>query len=445
VTFLVTRDRQACGESHLFDLSEIAVVVLLIATAVLLYALLITQARARKQRSEITNLEHRLVRTEAQTKEQSRMISRLESDKGSVASLARSLPTVVRELNSGDIEPRQVPQLIVNLAREIFQPAQVLFYTTRNTQGGGQELALSYGFGLGEIPEQLKVVPFHKGKIGWVATHRIDMLREDWINPQRTEGVRVEDNHPTLKADIVGPLVHHSRDNEQVLGVLCIGAPASMPRDEKLMFQLVTNLGSLALINAQLVTRLKGQANTDGLTGLLNKRYFMDELLPQMIVEVDQHARSLALFIFDLDHFKTYNDTNGHPAGDELLRGLAELLRRQLRPSDRCCRYGGEEFVVAMPNTTREEGLRIAERIRSAVEGEPFAHREKQPGGRVTISGGLAVLPHDGNSAADLTKHADVALYQSKRRGRNRITPYQGVDIGDAEDASGFDLVSLGD
>ena len=428
----------------MFDLSEIAVVMLLIATAVLLYVLLVTQARGRKQKTEITNLEHRLVRTEAQTKEQSRMISRLESDKGSVASLARSLPTVVRELNSGDIDPRRVPQLIVNLVRAIFQPAQVLFYQTRSTQGG-QELALAYCFGLGEIPEQLKIVPFRKGKIGWVATHGIDMLREDWNNPARTDGVRVEDNHPTLKADIVGPLVHHSRDNEEVLGVLCIGAPASMPRDEKLMFQLVTNLGSLALINANLVTRLKGQANTDGLTGLLNKRYFMDDLLPQMIVEVEQQARSLALFIFDIDHFKTYNDTNGHPAGDELLRGLAELLRRQLRPSDRCCRYGGEEFVVAMPNSTREEGLRIAERIRSAVEGEPFGHREKQPGGRVTISGGVAVLPHDGNSAADLTKHADVALYESKRRGRNRITLYHGIDIGDAEDASGFDLVSLGD
>ena len=429
----------------MFDLSEIAVVALLIATAVLLYVLLVTQARVRKQRTEITNLEHRLVRTEAQTKEQSRMISRLESDKGSVASLARSLPTIVRELNSGDIDPRRVPQLIVNLVRAIFQPAQVLFYQTRSVPGGGQELALSSCFGLVDIPEQLKVVPFRKGKIGWIATHRIDMLREDWSNPQRTEGVRVEDNHPALKADLAGPLVHHSRDNEQVLGVLCIGAPASIPRDEKLMFQLVTNLGSLALINASQVTRLKGRANTDGLTGLLNKRYFMDELLPQSIHEVEQQARSLALFIFDIDHFKTYNDTNGHPAGDDLLRLLADLLRRQLRPADLCCRYGGEEFVVAMPNTTREEGLRIAERIRSAVENEPFAHREKQPGGRVTISGGVAVLPHDGNSAADLTKNADVALYQSKRRGRNRITPYHGIDIGDAEDASGFDLVSLGE
>ena len=423
-------------------------VVPIMAALLLLWALLVTVSRYRKQRAELAKVANRVVRAEAQTKEQSRLISRLRSDNGSVASLARSLPWVVQELNRGDLDPRRVPPLILNLIHAIFQPAQVLFYVARgagDVQGSARELTLAEHYGLTDVPDALKRVPFGKGKIGWVAAHRIDMLREDWLNPARTGGARIEDNHGALKSDILGPLVHYSRGHEEILGVLCIGSPGIVPRDEKLMFQLVTNLGSLALVNANLVKRLHTRAKTDGLTGLLNKAHFMNELLGPMIVETESKAGSLSLFLFDIDHFKNYNDTNGHPAGDELLRGLADLLRKQLRPTDRCCRYGGEEFVVAMPDTTREEGFRIAERIRCAVEQEPFPHREKQPGGKVTISGGVAVLPHDGNSAAALTKHADMALYESKRRGRNRTTMYHGIDIGDSQDVSGFDLVSLGD
>jgi diguanylate cyclase (GGDEF)-like protein len=418
------------------------------AGAMLLVLLFVTLVRIRRARVELKRVQKQLTRSESQTKEQSRMISRLRAEKGSVASLALSLPTVVQELNRTDMDPRRVPGLIMNLVESIFQPGQVLFYAARAGAKDGSrpaELRLVHHFGFGDVPDVLKRVPFGKGKLGWVAAHRIDMLREDWLNPARTEGRKIEDNHPSLRAEVVGPLVHHSMDGEQVLGVISIGSPATRPRDEKLMFQLITNLGSLALVNANLMTRLRDRANTDGLTGLLNKRYFMEELVARMIVAAEREAQPLGLFIFDLDYFKNYNDTNGHPAGDELLRSLGDLLRSQMRPGDRCCRYGGEEFVIAMPDTNREETYKGAERIRKAIEAHPFAHQEKQPNGNVTISGGVAALPHDGNSVADLTRHADSALYESKRRGRNCITLYHGVDIGDSGDVSGFDLVSVND
>ncbi|HXV76291.1 MAG TPA: sensor domain-containing diguanylate cyclase [Candidatus Polarisedimenticolaceae bacterium] len=409
-------------------------------------ALLVVVMRKRRLLDEQGRLRTKLARADAQNREQSRLISRLRSEKGSVASLALSLPAVVRELNRSDIDPRRVPRLILNLAEALFQPSQFLFYIARPGSVDGTrppELVLSTHYGFGDVPHSLRRIPFGEGKIGWVASHRIDMLREDWLNPARTQGDKVGDNHRSLKADIMGPLVHHSLEGEQVLGVLCIGSTGTRPSDEKLMFQMVTNLGSLALVNSHLVTRLRDRANTDGLTSLLNKRYFMEELLARMIVAAEREGQALALFIFDIDHFKSYNDTNGHPAGDDLLRTLAELLRRQVRPGDCCCRYGGEEFIVAMPDTNREEAYSVADRIRGAVESFEFEHHESQPGGRVTISGGVAAFPHDGNSVAALTKHADVALYESKRRGRNRITLYQGVDIGTAEDVSGFDLVPV--
>ena len=144
-----------------------------------------------------------------------------------------------------------------------------------------------------------------------------------------------------------------------------------------------------------------------------------------------REAQRMALFIFDIDHFKNYNDTNGHPAGDELLRRLSKLLKETLRPGDWCCRYGGEEFLVAILNVEGAEGLRVAESIRAAIEAQPFEHQEKQPGGNVTISGGVAVYPTDGSSLEELTLHADEALYNAKRDGRNKVMRYAGVGIGD--------------
>ncbi len=236
------------------------------ALALLVVLLLMNLIRVRRMRVELARVQKQLTRSEAQTKEdQSRMISRLRAEKGSVASLALSLPTVVQELNRTDMDPRRVPGLIMNLVESIFQPGQVLFYAARAGAKDGSrpaELRLVHHFGFGDVPDDLKRVPFGKGKLGWVAAHRIDMLTEDWLNPARTEGRKIEDNHPALRAEVVGPLVHHSMDGEQVLGVICIGDPGVQPRDEKLMFQMVTNLGSLALVNANVMTRLREQANT---------------------------------------------------------------------------------------------------------------------------------------------------------------------------------------
>lgn len=411
-------------------------------------ALLWTRVRLGRLHQEMASVRAEVARSEAQAKEQSRTMSRLRSDRGSVATLAMQLPHVLQALNRSNLEPRRVPILILNLLDAIFQPGHALFYVTRSTGVSTEttrELHLIQHPGLNDVPAALKRVRFGQGKIGWVAEHRIDMLKEDWLNPMRTEGQRVEDNHPAVAYDIVGPIVYHDDHGEHTLGVLCVGSLGVRPRDEKSMFQLVTNLCAMALINAENVMRLRERANTDGLTGLLNKRYFTDEKLSVLIFTAEREAQPVALFIFDIDHFKSYNYTNGHPASDELLRSLAALLRQNLRPGDLCCRYGGEEFVVAMPETDGDEALRVAERLRAAIDGHPFPHQEKQPGGNVTISGGVAVYPEDAPNAAELTTNADIALYEAKRSGRNRVLRYRGVNIGDAEDATGFDLLPATD
>jgi diguanylate cyclase (GGDEF)-like protein len=129
----------------------------------------------------------------------------------------------------------------------------------------------------------------------------------------------------------------------------------------------------------------------------------------------------LSLLLLDIDHFKNYNDTSGHPEGDAVLKAVGQILRGSVREDDVAARYGGEEFVVVYPGASKAQALALAENLRHAVESHPFAHGARQPCGRVTLSGGVATFPDDSRSGADLVQCADQALYAAKDAGRNRI------------------------
>ncbi len=166
--------------------------------------------------------------------------------------------------------------------------------------------------------------------------------------------------------------------------------------------------------------RLEALAVTDGLTGLFNRRRF-EEVLDLEVRRAQRMGTPLCLLMMDVDHFKVYNDTHGHPAGDEVLRTLARLLRERVRATDIACRYGGEEFAVILPGTSRSDGLTLANELRLIVETHPFEHEEMQPGGRLTISIGVAVYPEDASDEVALLRAADQALYRAKQNGRNQV------------------------
>lgn len=164
----------------------------------------------------------------------------------------------------------------------------------------------------------------------------------------------------------------------------------------------------------------KRQAITDGLTGLYNRRFFNEELGRELNRSV-RHSLNMSLILLDVDHFKTYNDLNGHQAGDDVLKSVGTILREATRVCDMECRYGGEEFAMILPETSKAQALLIAEKLRRRVEETEFVNQESQPHGNLTISAGVATFPDDGIQAADLVRQADAGLYRAKAIGRNCV------------------------
>ena len=163
--------------------------------------------------------------------------------------------------------------------------------------------------------------------------------------------------------------------------------------------------------------KLEEMANRDGLTGAFNK-YFMHKTLDNVF---NGNRRQNSLAIMDIDYFKNYNDKNGHMEGDNLLRSLAQLITDSLRDKDMLFRFGGEEFVILFSDTSKEDAIMVAERIRQKVADFVFPFEERQPNGDLTISVGVAFSPSDAIEKQSLLQIADERLYKAKSGGRNRV------------------------
>ncbi len=167
---------------------------------------------------------------------------------------------------------------------------------------------------------------------------------------------------------------------------------------------------------------------TDGLTGLYNQMHFF-ELLERETRRAQRPGGGYALIIFDVDHFKNFNDRHGHLRGSQTLGAVADLMRRKFRSTDLLAKYGGDEFVVILPATDKVGAYLAAERLREGVEKQAFGGAETQPLGRLTISIGLAACPEHGSDADEILNRADQALYFAKETGRNRTVIYhEGIE-----------------
>lgn len=168
---------------------------------------------------------------------------------------------------------------------------------------------------------------------------------------------------------------------------------------------------------------LREQAVLDGLTGLYNKRALLG-ILNDEVGRSRRYHRTFTIILLDIDHFKNVNDTYGHPAGDEVLKGVAGLIKAGVRSQDKTARYGGEEFAAILPETEAAGGLVVAERLRRLIADHPFKvldHRGSETDITVTVSLGVALFPQDGDATEALISRADGALYEAKNSGRNCV------------------------
>jgi diguanylate cyclase (GGDEF)-like protein len=225
-------------------------------------------------------------------------------------------------------------------------------------------------------------------------------------------------DHIPAEVAVVAPLeLGEGEAGLLILGRRMTDAPYE-PHDLALLRALADS-SAVALRNADLLDRLRAQATIDPLTGCHNRRGF-DELLALEFARAKRYRRTLTLVLLDIDHFKKINDELGHEAGDHALQRIGRTVRHAFRTTDSACRYGGEEFAVIFPETPKEEGVKLAERLRTMIES--LAPNNEVP--RVlTASLGVAAYPDDADSPAELVRAADRALYRAKAAGRNLVRP----------------------
>lgn len=224
----------------------------------------------------------------------------------------------------------------------------------------------------------------------------------------------------SLKPTLIIPLFHkHHMNGILILGErLDIGEGTEYSEYDKTQIIAIASLAAVAINNASLLEK----SSTDMMTHLKLKYFFYNVLTDKLDLSISQN-QNLAILMFDIDFFKKFNDTWGHACGDFVLKTVAKIIKNSTREQDIASRYGGEEFTLMLPNTSKEDALAVAERIRSEIEKTDFCYEGQHM--KVTISIGCSLYDSKENpvsSPKELVEQADKALYVSKRNGRNRVS-----------------------
>jgi diguanylate cyclase (GGDEF)-like protein len=221
---------------------------------------------------------------------------------------------------------------------------------------------------------------------------------------------------------IIAPIMY----SERVQGIIATGEKlysTEFTQTDFELFHVLVNIISISIENSLHYEAVKNLSLTDEMTNLHNYRSFISRLKEE-INRAKRNKSDISLVILDIDHFKNYNDTLGHQAGDEALREVGKVLRKTVRDEDIVSRYGGEDFCIIFPGIAKEGITSLCERIRIKIEKHKFYKEKVQPTGMLTISLGGASFPKDANDMHTLIQKADEALYRAKHLGRNQIQIY---------------------
>ncbi len=340
----------------------------------------------------------------------------LEQERRLVRLFLREFPLFMRELH-GKKKVREIPDAMISFVMRIFEPrgAVVLMRRSpaRSDPDKGNHLIAAASDGVA-LPRGT-VLRSDSGMLERVFESARTLDRREFEQSVlKTAGDRAVQTG--FDADLASPIWI---DGES-LGVLALSQPTKNRSDSRYVLELIAQTGAVALNNARAFNQIRSAADIDALTGVLNKGA-MTHLLERSTERAREEKSSLSIFLFDIDNFKNYNAINGHVAGDELLRLLPRLVAESVRSDDTFGRYGGEEFLLILPDRAPDEAMHVAQKLRGLIEAQDFPFGDKQPLGRITVSGGVATAPDHGRSAVDLLRAADAALYEAKQAGRNRV------------------------
>lgn len=209
---------------------------------------------------------------------------------------------------------------------------------------------------------------------------------------------------------------------DEIVGILYLDdfKPRDFERGKLELLSILASFAALAIHNARLHNKTKLMAITDYLTGLYNHRYFQ-QILTQELGRARRYQKMLSLIILDIDNFKSFNDRFGHAVGDKVLISIGEIINRSLRNVDYAFRYGGEEFVILLPETSLENAILTAERLRERIANEASVSVPESGDSIITVSAGLACYPENGSNREDLFTLMDSYLYKAKSMGKNCV------------------------
>lgn len=284
---------------------------------------------------------------------------------------------------------------------------------------------LYFEVAIGEGAERLKDVrvKIGEGIVGWVAKHAEPVLVEDARSDARFTPRYDEITGTVTRSIVCVPIV----GREAVLGVIELVnsmGKASFREEDLPALQNLADWAAIALENARYVARINELTITDDTTRLYNARH-LQFVLDTEIYRSRRYGFELSVVFLDLDHFKDVNDTHGHLAGSRLLWLIGDLIRTHLRLIDYAFRYGGDEFVLLLPQTAKERAHQVVQRLRELLNATTFT-AEEGVDVRVTASFGLATYPEDGETRKELVARADEAMYVAKGSGRNRVVLAEG-------------------
>ena len=374
--------------------------------------------RAKSKQQQIADLSQKLKSTEAE------LLRKRE--------IAEQFALITRKLTQ-KLSLGSLPAVAIRSAKEFFHARQVGYFVPVE---GSSEYTLEVGVGLPPDWQGKIRVSSDEGILGMAIQKKVVVARTDALSSTGRRPSKSSIEQSGVDPDFVAPVFGVSG----IAGALVIaGCPLSI-EDERKYVSMLVDIVSASLQNAALLNTGLTNASLDLLTGVSNRVFFLQRFENE-IRRTENYTQPLALLMFDIDKFKSINDTFGHATGDVVLKKLAEIVLKNTRSSDLVGRYGGDEFMVLMTSSDKDSVFTYADHLREKIASTGIMVPMKDTPLHLTISGGLAMCPTDGQSTTDLLRAADAALYEAKRKGGNRILTAQSVGldgsiIGDTKDGA---------